>query len=103
MIELALTIWGSILTIGALAAAWVRWRGGKTEETAKVWREEAAAWRAKAERMERELADLRRRVERLEAENQVLRELHDSRAEIAALRETVNQSMAELRTLIASR
>lgn len=84
--EIAAFIWAGLATIGALAAAFTRWRSGSDETTAVLWQAEAVAWKAKAERLEVDLSNLTRRVDAIEAENNALRTLHDSREEMAATR-----------------
>lgn len=93
-------VWSALATIGAGGMAYVRWRSDSTETTAAVWREEAQAWKAKADRLEKSLADLTRRVDKLEAENNVLRSVADPRAEISALRDAVVSGFAEMRVTI---
>lgn len=95
--EFAAWIWAGTATVAAAAAALVRVRSGVDETTAQLWREEAEAWKAKAERLEEALNDLTRRVANLESENQTLRALHDSRAEVLSLRDAVLPVLAEIR------
>lgn len=97
MTEIAAFVWAGLATIGALGAAFIRWRSSSDETTAVLWREEAAAWKAKAERLEQSLLDLTRRVDHLEAENKALRTLHDSRSDVAALRESLTSGLADIR------
>lgn len=97
---LAAWIWAALATLGALAAAWARIRAGNGETTVSVWRDEASAWRAKAERLEQAIAELTQRVDRLEAENRVLRTIADPRADMAALRSTLEHGFADLRALL---
>lgn len=61
-----------------------------------VWRDEAEAYRAKAERLEQELADLRDRVERIEIENRRLAELASGREAVAELAEKIDGNHAEI-------
>lgn len=99
--EVVAFIWASLATLGVLAAAYVRWRAGGHTEAVTLWRDEAAAWRAKAERQDAAIAELTRRVDHLETENRVLRTLHDSRAEMVALRDTVERKLTELTAMLA--
>lgn len=94
--NVAAFVWAAVATLGALSAAFVRWRSGADETTKDLWREEAEAWKAKAERLEILLGDLTRRVENLEAENQTLKALHDSRAEVLSLREAIMPVLADI-------
>lgn len=100
ILEIAGLIWGGTATIGAIAAAAVRWRSSSDETTAALWRDEAAAWRAKAERLDAAVAGLERRVEHLEQENKILRTLHDSREEMTALRDAITQGFSTLTNLL---
>lgn len=94
--EVAAFVWAALATVGAFGAAFVRWRSSVDETTTAVWREEAEAYKAKAERLEVLIRDLARRVSHLEAENTTLRALHDSRAEVLSLREAVMPALAEI-------
>jgi predicted nucleic acid-binding Zn-ribbon protein len=101
-LAVASAVWAAVATIGALGAAFVRWRSDSDETTALLWKEEAEAWKAKAERLESALASLEKRVDLLEQENHVLRAMHDSRDEMAALRTAVIEGFADLRALVES-
>ncbi|MDG4826015.1 hypothetical protein O7635_29550 [Asanoa sp. WMMD1127] len=81
---------------------WARFRTAADETTAALWKEEAQAWKSKAERLEAAFASLEKRVGHLEAENVMLRQLHDSRQEMADLRAAITDGFAGLATLIRS-
>jgi metal-dependent amidase/aminoacylase/carboxypeptidase family protein len=83
-------IGGIVALFGLIATAAVivvRWRTSSDETTAKLWKEEAEAWKAKAERLEVMYSSLDKRVEHLEQENKMLRQLHDNRRDIAEVKE----------------
>lgn len=100
MMELAAFIWAGIATIGAVAAAFTRWRSASTETVSVLWREEAEAQKARADRLETTVNELSRRMDALEAENKSLRTLHDTRDEMAALRSAVTAGLADLHNLL---
>lgn len=102
VIEFAGWIWAGLATIGAVAAAIIRWRSSSDETTAALWKEEAAAWKAKAERLDSSLAALEKRVEHLESENKMLRALHDNREEMISLRIAITEGFSDLKTTIRS-
>lgn len=94
-------VWAGLATVAALAAAVARWRSSSDETTATLWKDEAAAWKAKAERLEKALEDLTKRVEHIEQENTVLRTLNSNTGEIVALRVTMNEGFASILSAIA--
>lgn len=100
MIEVALWIWSCLATIGALASAFVRWRSSADETTGRLWKDEAEAWKAKAERLESMYTDLAKRVDNLESENRTLRALHDNREEMLALGKVITEGFADLKTIL---
>lgn len=97
---IAASIWAAIATIGAVAAAVIRWRSSADETTAELWKGEAEAYKAKAERLEAAFYALERRVEHLESENRALRALHDSREEMLALRIAITEGFSDLKTIL---
>lgn len=91
----------AILTIAAIAGMiWARVRSSADETTAALWKGEAEAQKARADRLEAVLADLARRVELLEDENRTLRALHDSREEMAQLRHAMTDGFMTLANLL---
>ena len=89
---------------GVIAA---RFALSRKETTTQVWKEEAEAYKAKSERTDVALADLTsafaaltHRVERVEGENVILRELVTGKAEIAALAKAVDHGFADIRSLL---
>ncbi|WP_144121121.1 hypothetical protein [Catellatospora sichuanensis] len=99
--EIAALIWGSVATIGAVSAAFVKWRATSDETTSALWRDEAAAWKAKAERLEAALNTLEKRVDALESENKILRSMHDTREELAAMRTAMADGFSSLREIMS--
>jgi FtsZ-binding cell division protein ZapB len=99
-LTIAAWVWGAIATLGAFGAVWAKFRTSSDETTAKLWKEEAEAWKAKANRLEEMYSSLEKRVDHLENENRMLRELHDNKSEIAALRADVAQGFADLRVAL---
>ncbi|GAB3847294.1 hypothetical protein GCM10029963_28500 [Micromonospora andamanensis] len=99
-LEIAGFVWAGMATLAALAAAVVRWRSTSDETTAALWKEEAAAWKAKAERLDAAFTALEKRVEHLESENKMLRALHDNREEMNALRDAITQGFSTLTNLL---
>src|SRR4051794_40170331 len=93
-------VWGGLATLAAIAASWVRIRSSVDEETLTLWKGEAEAWKARAERIETEFEDIRRRVEHVEAENRLLRELHSNRADVATLLAAITDGFADIRKTI---
>ncbi|WKK23020.1 hypothetical protein QZH56_30420 [Streptomyces olivoreticuli] len=63
-------------------------RASREVRTAEVWREEAAAQKARADRLQDDLTEIKLRLTRIEAENQRLVELLTALdpARVAALR-----------------
>jgi TolA-binding protein len=91
---------GALATVGALAAAYVRVRSSVDNQTAEIWKGEAEAQKARADRLEAQLDELSGRVARLEAENRHLSELVTGQAAIAELRSIVMTQHQELTSLI---
>jgi TolA-binding protein len=91
---------GALATLGALAAAYVRVRSSVDNQTAEIWKGEAEAQKARADRLEAQLDELSGRVARLEAENRHLSELVTGQAAIAELRSIVMTQHQELTSLI---
>ncbi|MCP9207801.1 hypothetical protein [Streptomyces sp. NEAU-Y11] len=93
---------GALATVGALAAAYVRVRSSVDNQTAEIWKGEAEAQKARADRLEAQLDELCGRVARLEAENRHLSELVTGQAAIAELRSLVVAQHQELTSLFRS-
>ncbi|WP_200209106.1 hypothetical protein [Micromonospora coerulea] len=99
-LAIAGVIWGSIATVGAIAAAFIRWRSTSDETTAALWKEEAEAWKARAIRLDESFSALEKRVDHLESENKMLRALHDNREEMNALRDAITSGFSTLSNLL---
>src|SRR5690606_38542569 len=93
--------------VGLLAAAVTVWRSAGQTQASKIWREEAEAHKARGDRLEAGLADLRaefatyrdetsRRIEHLESENATLRELVTARDAISTLTAVAQQNAEAL-------
>lgn len=95
-LTIAYFIWGSLATIGMLASAFVRWRSSSDETTGALWKGEAEAQKARADRLEDALNSLEKRVERIEQENETLRALHNYRDELSALRTGIDSVLASI-------
>lgn len=77
---------GGLSGLGAVVA---RFTTDKDAEAARLWREYAEAQAATAEMLETRVNALASRVERLEAENAILRSLASGEAAVASLTRTV--------------
>jgi hypothetical protein len=95
-------VFGSVAGIGALAAAYVRVRSSVDDQTAEIWKGEAEAQKARADRLEMALRELTDRVVRLEAENRHLSELVTGTAAIAELKTLVIAHHEEITSIIRS-
>jgi predicted ATPase len=71
-VGLALGACGALIGVGS---AFVRIRSETDTESARLWKENAEAEKTRADRLEATVRDLTARVERLEAENGMLRSL----------------------------
>lgn len=91
---------GGLAISGALAAAWVKVRSSIDNQTAEIWKNEAEAQKARADRLEFAIRELTERVSSLESENRQLRELVSGTAAIADLRLLVVEQHAELKALL---
>ena len=101
MLEVSLSIFGAVLGLMALAGAvWGKFRTSADESTLAVWKGEAEAQKARADRLEAGLADLTRRMAALEDENRVLRSLYDSREEMTQLRRVMTDGFTTLALLL---
>jgi hypothetical protein len=95
-------VFGSVAGVGALAAAWIRVRSSVDDQTAAIWKGEAEAQKARADRLEVALRELADRVARLEETNRHLSELVTGSAAIAELKSLVTAQHEELSSLIRS-
>jgi cell shape-determining protein MreC len=91
-------VFGALAAIGALASAYVKVRSSVDDTTANIWKGEAEAQKARAERLEMALSELSERVGRLEAENRRLAELVTGAAAIAELRALVIAQHEDIRS-----
>ncbi|MFI6609272.1 hypothetical protein [Streptomyces sp. NPDC050507] len=96
---LVLSIIGATAGLGAAVA---RLRSEADNESARLWRENAEAERARGDRLEQALSELQGRVTRLEAENAVLRSLATGAGAVEELRALVARQHAEVLTAVAS-
>ncbi|MFD6970133.1 hypothetical protein [Streptomyces sp. NPDC059949] len=92
-------VFGALATFGAVGAAYVRVRSDTDNATAEIWKGEAEAQKARADRLEEQLKELTGRVSRLEAENRHLSELVTGQAAIAELKAVVTAQHQELISL----
>ncbi|WP_043466527.1 hypothetical protein [Kitasatospora sp. MBT66] len=102
--------WNTALSIAGLAIglgiAFIRFRSETDNESARLWRENAEAEKARGDRLEGTIRDLTARVERLETENGLLRSLVTGERAIQDLSVTVTtyhrEAMAALSALRGS-
>lgn len=99
---------GAVLSLAALLSAGVVvWRNAGRTQAASIWRQEAEAHKARGDRLEAGLNDLRaefatyrdetsRRIEHLESENATLRELVTARDAISTLTAVAQQNAEAL-------
>ncbi|MBK3559306.1 hypothetical protein JHN55_22825 [Streptomyces sp. MBT56] len=93
-------VFGALAAVGVLGAAYVRVRSDVDNATAEIWKGEAEAQKARADRLEVQFEELSGRVGRLEAENRHLSELVTGQAAIADLKALVMTQHQELTSLI---
>lgn len=97
----------SLVTVGGYLLAVIAGALSLRTKRGDVWRDEAEAYRAKAERLEADVAELRKeftayreategRIDRLETENRRLGELASSREAVAELVEIVTVNHNEI-------
>ncbi|MEU9975084.1 hypothetical protein [Streptomyces sp. NPDC051014] len=91
---------GALATLGALAAAYVRVRSSVDNQTAEIWKGEAEAQKARADRLEAQLAELTGRVQRLESEREMLISMATGQAAIAELKTLVLAHHEEITSLL---
>jgi len=88
---------GTVLSTGAVTYLTVaKNRSDADREAAKTWRENAEAEKARADRLELKVEDLTIRVQKVEAENQVLRSLASGETAIRALSQAIEGNHAEI-------
>ncbi|MEV5080335.1 hypothetical protein AB0K74_16395 [Streptomyces sp. NPDC056159] len=100
LISISGWVFGGLATLGALGAAYVRVRSSVDNATAEIWKGEAEAQKARADRLETQLDELTSRVARLEAENRHLSELVTGTAAITELKSIVVAQHQELTDLL---
>ncbi|MGR6999948.1 hypothetical protein ACU686_20700 [Yinghuangia aomiensis] len=88
--------------LGGVGVLLVRSRTEVDAETARVWRENAEAERARAERLDAAVQELARRVDRLEAENAALRSVISADQAITDLAGRVDQARAEILAAVSA-
>lgn len=96
-------IFGALAAVSTVAAAYVLVRSSVDNQTAAIWKGEAEAQKARADRLEEELELLSARVTRLEQEREVLLTAATGSAAIAELKALVEQQHEELKRLMSSR
>lgn len=101
--NIAAWFFGACAFLGALGAAFVRFRSSVDNATAEIWKGEAEAQKARADRLEAELGLLSARVSRLESERELLLNMATGTAAIAELRAVVDQNHDELKSLLTAR
>jgi hypothetical protein len=101
LLDVAAWVFGALAVIGALAAAYVRVRSSVDNATAEIWKGEAEAQKARADRLEAELGELSARVTRLECERETLLSVATGQAGIAELRGLLVRQHDELKGLLS--
>ncbi|MEU1312250.1 hypothetical protein ABZ419_25610 [Streptomyces cinnamoneus] len=64
-----LNLFGFVGILATVVGGFVVIRASKEAKTADVWREEAAAQKARADRLQENLAEIKERLKRIEQEN----------------------------------
>lgn len=77
--------------LGLIAAAFVVIRSGATKAAAEAWKGEAEAQKARADRLESDLVDLKARVLALETDNARLKDLATGATALRELTELVKE------------
>ncbi|GAA4981195.1 hypothetical protein [Actinopolymorpha pittospori] len=99
-------VWTALGLVGLLSAGVVVWRNAARTQAAAIWKDEAAAHKARGDRLEEGLNDLRqefsayreettKRIAHLEQENATLRELVTGREAWLALEQVTRDAHAE--------
>lgn len=93
-------LFGGLATLGAVTAAFVKVKSTVDNTTAEIWKGEAEAQKARADRLEVELTELSARVTRLEGERELLLSMATGQAAINELRSLAVQHHEELKSLL---
>jgi uncharacterized protein YlxW (UPF0749 family) len=93
-------VFGALAGIGALAAAVVKVKSNVDNATAEIWKGEAEAQKARADRLEVELGELSARVTRLEQERELLLSMATGQAAITELRTAMTAQFEEVKNLL---
>jgi hypothetical protein len=99
LIGAAVTVFG---LLGLLAAAFIVVRSGATKAAAEAWKGEAEAQKARADRLESDLTDLKVRVLALETDNARLKDLATGASAIHELTDLVKAQHSELTFLVSA-
>jgi hypothetical protein len=102
LLAIAGWVFGSLAVLGALGAAYVRVRSSVDNATAEIWKGEAEAQKARADRLEMQLDELTGRVMRLESEREMLISMATGTAAIAELRALAVRQHDELKSLLSA-
>lgn len=110
-IETILAIVGTAVALAALFGVFVaKYRTSKDDETLNIWRGEAEAWKEKATRLETTLSAQQKsielltdRVNKVEHENEMLRELVTGQKRLEEIHTDLNTGLAELKTILVER
>ncbi|MET9729332.1 hypothetical protein ABZZ79_01315 [Streptomyces sp. NPDC006458] len=95
-------VFGALAGIGALAAAFVKVKSNVDNATAEIWRGEAEAQKARADRLEAEFGELSARVTRLEQERELLLSMATGQTAIVELRTAMTAQLDEIKSLLTS-
>ncbi|MFF7233944.1 hypothetical protein [Streptomyces sioyaensis] len=95
-------VFGALAGIGAIAAAVVKVKSTVDNTTAEIWKGEAEAQKARADRLEAELGELSARVTRLEGERELLLSMATGQAAINDLRNAVAEQHEEIKQLLTA-
>jgi uncharacterized protein YlxW (UPF0749 family) len=102
LLAIAGWVFGALGVIGTLAAAVVKVKSNVDNATAEIWKGEAEAQKARADRLEVELGELSARVTRLEQERELLLSMATGQAAITELRTAMNSQFEEVKSLLTS-
>lgn len=110
-LETILAIVGTAVALAALFGVFVaKYRTSRDDETLSIWRGEAEAWKEKATRLEQTLTAqqksielLTQRINKVEHENETLRELITGQKAIEEMHIELTAGFAEIKTLIKER
>lgn len=94
------SLWGGVLgVVGLIAAGFVVWKNSARSSAINLWRGEAEAHEARADRLEEQLKELTERVSTLERENAMLR---DMVTQESAIKEIAHQ-LSRIESLLISK